>query len=172
MIWDAIGLIVTSSWWLMKCEIERNTTVLIHEKTFANADSKIQASDGINSNKHAIMGRYQLGIKTILSVSFWVSYNPRYYNSFILRISSCIDSRGYDCWNIPNNYKHYCDVMMASQITSLTIVYSIVHSGADQRKHQSSAWLAFVRENSPVSGEFPAQRARNAENVSIWWRHH
>ena len=26
--------------------------------------------------------------------------------------------------------------------------------------------------NSPVAGEFPAQRASNAENVSIWWRHH
>ena len=26
--------------------------------------------------------------------------------------------------------------------------------------------------NSPVTGEFPAQRARNAENISIWWRHH
>ena len=25
---------------------------------------------------------------------------------------------------------------------------------------------------SPTSGEFPAQRASNAENVSIWWRHH
>ena len=25
--------------------------------------------------------------------------------------------------------------------------------------------------NSPVTGEFPAQRASNAENVSIWWRH-
>ena len=24
----------------------------------------------------------------------------------------------------------------------------------------------------PVTGEFPAQRAGNAENVSIWWRHH
>ena len=33
---------------------------------------------------------------------------------------------------------------MASQITSLTIVSSI-YSGADQRKHQSSASLAFVR---------------------------
>ena len=33
---------------------------------------------------------------------------------------------------------------MASQITSLTIVYSIVYSGANQRKHQSSASLAFV----------------------------
>ena len=35
--------------------------------------------------------------------------------------------------------------MMASQITSLTIVYSTVYSGADQRKHQSSVSLAFVR---------------------------
>ena len=34
---------------------------------------------------------------------------------------------------------------MASQITSLTIVYSTVYSVEDQRKHQSSALLAFVR---------------------------
>ena len=42
---------------------------------------------------------------------------------------------------------HYYDVIMttiASQITSLTVVYSIVYSDADQRKHQSSASLAFV----------------------------
>ena len=43
---------------------------------------------------------------------------------------------------------HYGDVIMgaiASQITSLAIVYLTVYSGADQRKHQSSASLAFVR---------------------------
>ena len=44
---------------------------------------------------------------------------------------------------------HHCsDVIMstmASQITSLTIVYSTVYSDADQRKHQSTASLAFVR---------------------------
>ena len=42
---------------------------------------------------------------------------------------------------------HYDDVIMdeiASQITSLTIVYSAVYLDADQRKHQSSASLAFV----------------------------
>ena len=45
-------------------------------------------------------------------------------------------------------YSHYSDVIMgamASQITSLTIVYSTVYSGADQRKLQSSASLTFVR---------------------------
>ena len=57
---------------------------------------------------------------------------------------------------------------MASHITSLTIVYSIVYSDANQRKHQSSASLAFVA----GTGEFPAQMASNAENVSISWRHH
>ena len=43
---------------------------------------------------------------------------------------------------------HYTDVIMttiASQITSLTVVYSTVYPEADQRKHQSSAPLAFVR---------------------------
>ena len=47
---------------------------------------------------------------------------------------------------------------MASQITSLTIVYSTVYSGADQIRHQSSVSLAFVRGihrwpvNSPQKG--------------------
>ena len=43
---------------------------------------------------------------------------------------------------------HYSDIIMdtmASQITSLAIVYSTGYSGADQRKHQSSAWLAGER---------------------------
>ena len=74
-----------------------------------------------------------------------------------------------------NKYFHYSDVKMgsiASPVTSLTIVYSSVCSGTDQRKHQSSASLALCAGNSPETGEFPAQRASYAENVSIWWRHH
>ena len=47
---------------------------------------------------------------------------------------------------------------MASQITRLTIVHSTVYSGTDQRKHESSASLAFGRGihrwpvNSPHKG--------------------
>ena len=44
--------------------------------------------------------------------------------------------------------QHYCDVILGtrtSQITSLTIVYSTFHSGADQIKHQIPASLTFVR---------------------------
>ena len=48
---------------------------------------------------------------------------------------------------------------IASRITRLTIIYSIIQ--------------AQVKENIKlrVTGEFPAQMASNAENVSIWWRH-
>ena len=70
---------------------------------------------------------------------------------------------------------HCNDVIMgaiASQITSLTIVYSTVYSDADQTKHQSSASLAFVRgiHRGPVNSphKWPVTR----ENVSIWRRHH
>ena len=47
--------------------------------------------------------------------------------------------------------------------------------------HSSSRWskktskfraTSLCAGNSPMNGAFPAQRARNAENVSIWWRHH
>ena len=70
---------------------------------------------------------------------------------------------------------HYSNIimnMMASLITGIWIVYSSVCSGADQRKYQSSVSLALCAGNSPVTGEFPAQRVSNAENVSIWWHHH
>ena len=46
------------------------------------------------------------------------------------------------------NIPHCSDVIMGamgSQITSFTIVYTTVYSGADQRKHQSSASLPYVR---------------------------
>ena len=60
---------------------------------------------------------------------------------------------------------------MASQISSLTIVYSTIYSGADQKKKKLHI-TGLCEGNSPVTGEFPTQRASNAENVSILWRHH
>ena len=73
------------------------------------------------------------------------------------------------------NHLHYDDVIMgvmASQMTSLTIVYSTVYSGADQRKHQSSTSLAFVWgiHWGPVNSPHKWPVTRNF--FSIWWRHH
>ena len=82
------------------------------------------------------------------------------YDSFIC-------SNGYSVYVRYRNlviavvHYHYIDVIMgamASQITSLTIVYSTVYSGADHRKHESSAPLAPEKEihrgpvNSPHKG--------------------
>ena len=72
------------------------------------------------------------------------------------------------------NERHYGDVTMgtvASQITSLNIVYSTVYSGADQRNTKAPRHWPLCGEFTGT-GEFPAQRASNAENVSIWRRHH
>ena len=57
--------------------------------------------------------------------------------------------------DMTEHVNHYSDVIISvmSQISCLSIVYSTVCSGADQRKHQSSALLAFVRgiHQSPVN---------------------
>ena len=63
---------------------------------------------------------------------------------------------------------HYSGIIMssmASQITSLKIVYSAVYSGADKKKKICVTGLC--EGNSPVTAEFPAQKASNAENLSI-----
>ena len=60
---------------------------------------------------------------------------------------------------------------IASQITNLTIVYSNVYSDADQLEKTSKLRVTgLCVGNSPGTGEFHAQMASNAENVSIWWR--
>ena len=84
---------------------------------------------------------------------FFIECTPKYpYN---------LDFAMVCCDLLPIDLTHCNDVIMnamASRITSLTIVYSSVDPGADQRKHQSSVPLAFVSEihrwpmNSPHKG--------------------
>ena len=73
---------------------------------------------------------------------------------------------------------HYNDVIMgamASEITSLTIVYSTVYSSLDQRKHQSSASLAFLRgiHRWPVNSphKWPVKRKMFPFDDVIMWYH-
>ena len=70
---------------------------------------------------------------------------------------------------------HYSDVIMgamASQITSLTIIYSTILFRCRWKKTSELRITGLCVGNSPVTGEFPTQRTSNVENVSIWWRHH
>ena len=81
-------------------------------------------------------------------------------------------------WMISRNanvaLRHYDDVIMttmAAQITSLTVVYSTVNSDANQRKHQSSASLAFVQ-GIHRDRWIPCTKGQLRGKCSIWRRHH
>ena len=143
------------------------------------------------------------------NVSIWWSHHVR---TQILETNSA----GLGSSDLRNNYLwiweknmihqrheklHYDDVimtMLASQITSLPVVCSIVYSDVNQRKHQSSASLAFVREihRGPVNfpHKWPVTRkmfpfddvimsnfqtlvmiritATSVINASLQWRHY
>ena len=77
-------------------------------------------------------------------------------------------------YETPLFLRHYNDVIMgamSSQITSLTIVYSRLFR-CRWMKTSKLRVTGLCAGNSPVTSEFPAQRASYAENVSFRWRHH
>ena len=58
--------------------------------------------------------------------------------------------------------------VMASQITGVSIVFQpFVQAQIKENIKAPRHWPL-----RGVTGEFPAQGVSNAENVSIWWRHH
>ena len=80
------------------------------------------------------------------------------------------------CWQVKSTYSDVIMSTVASQITSLMIVYSTTHSGADPREHQSSASLAFVREihRGPVNS--PHKRPVTwkmfpVDDIIMSWQH-
>ena len=82
----------------------------------------------------------------LISHTLWDCRNGNWWNMHNCRQHTAADSGVVNVLHVLKY--HYNDVIMcamASQITSLTIVYSTVYSGTDQRKHQSFAPLAFVR---------------------------
>ena len=133
---------------------------------------------------HIYVKKYEKNEKYVLRVSS-LQTSFLWCQHFVIRHTACNQIKVVIClWHrhvkfnpdkqgITKASSHYNDFMMsamASPITSFVIVHSTVYSGSDQRKHQSSALLAFV--NPLVTSELPTQRASNTENVSIWWRHH
>ena len=61
---------------------------------------------------------------------------------------------------------HYSDVLMGAMAYQITSLTAQIKENIKAPRHRP------CKGNSPVTGEFPAQRASDAENVSIWWRHH
>ena len=75
----------------------------------------------------------------------------------------------------PFNVNNYSDVITSAIASQIIRGFDCLLNRLFRRRSEETSKLRLtgLRErNSPVTGEFPAQRASNAENVSIWWRHH
>ena len=104
--------------------------------------------------------------------SWWVHLRSLDHYHYLLwwhdRAASGPWNRGF---STSINYGDVIRSAMASQITGLSIVYSAGCLGATKKISKLRA-TGLGEGNLSVTGEFLAQRASNAENVSIWWRHH
>ena len=98
------------------------------------------------------------------------------YNIYILRSLGFESSYTFLLSTVlPYSYEHYCDVIMSamtSPITGVSIIITTVCSGADKKNPSKLCVTGLSEGNLPVTREFPAQKASNVENVSIWWCHH
>ena len=132
------------------------------------------------------MNRSFLSLYKRIFIDIWIlgTFSPSFVNFWVFRktrqYSSTVDKSTTLENNVHAHYlsyliNHYNDVIMtviASQITSLTIVNSTIYWRRRSNKESKLRVTGLCAGNWPVTGEFPAQRARNVENVSILWRHH
>ena len=115
----------------------------------------------------------------------WINISPGIYNM----LTSCwqLYCKANRSWAKENTIQqiktftadilfwHRRDIIMstvASQITGVSIVCLTACSGAEQRKYQSSAWLAFVRGIHRWPVDSPHKGPVTQKNYFIWWRHH
>ena len=66
---------------------------------------------------------------------------------------------------------HYSDGIMSAMVSNHWRLKCLPNCLFRHRSKKTSklSITGVCEGNSPMTGEFPAQRARNAENVSIWW---
>ena len=114
-------------------------------------DANTPVTDGFPSQRASNAGMFSIDDVIMILISQVISC---LFNNYF-RLTKKYIKADYHCHYVRGIYqrpvgslrKYYGDVIMgaiASQITSLTTVYSTVYSDADQRKHQRSASLAFV----------------------------
>ena len=88
--------------------------------------------------------------------SQWVWHQARHQLTSFMRYP--LQWRHNECDGVSNHQPHDC-----------------LRNRLFKRKSKKTSKLrvtSFCAVNSPVFGEFPAQRASNTKNISIWWRHH
>ena len=76
----------------------------------------------------------------------------------------------YRCFRTaPFNQKH---AIASSNLVDLYCTRLQIYQLSRSKKTSKLCVTGLCVGKSPVTGEFPAQKASNAENVSIWWRHY
>ena len=141
------NVIIITNWWNIFRVINRRETQRRQKNpiNFLNGDEHLPFA--CKTLQRICIGHHALSFVRLLEqvgvgVSLWICPNVIH----CLTLPSLSITLGGGC--LPKNEeKRYSDVIMgamASQISSLTIVYSPVYSGADQIKHQRSASLASV----------------------------
>ena len=114
----------------------------------------------------------------------WLRKKPRHQQQWYWAISpETFQIQFKKGWNFKyftfnvyaSDFLHYNNVIMcamASQIMNPTIGYWTVYSRRRPKKTLKLRVTGLCARNSPLTGQFAAQMTSNAENVSIWWRHH
>ena len=119
----------------------------------------------VNTREAGDLRRYRPHYDVIVMLKVVVGWFYLYRHSRLLR----------GCWGSIRLPPRCSDVIMspmASPITSFTIVYSTVYSRRRSNKTSKLCVTGLCAGNSPVTSEIPTQWTSNAENVSIWSRHH
>ena len=135
--------------------------VIIVDNTFPKLPHHGKLNNWISSQLVKYFDRILCGRKSVFIVNGWVyvrSFEFSNINAFLgvckyqiqvswvfQTFSVYIQIRNYGTLQATDIYNDAIMSAVASQITGLTIVYPTVYSDGDQRKHQSSASLAFVR---------------------------
>ena len=91
----------------------------------------------------------------MLLVTHWLTHRPSMVDIWI---KTFIAMTSYGLDSVSNHQPRHC---LLSRLF-----------GCRSKKTSKLRVTGLCAENSPETGEFPTQRASNAENVSIWWRHH
>ena len=97
----------------------------------------------------------------------WFSHLP--YIQFMCGVMLNLDS-AYGKWCL--SFFHIFPEWMIYRCRETILLFIKVTSKWARWRLDGLLVIGLYEWNSLVTGEFPSQRASNAENVSIWWRHH
>ena len=106
-------------------------------------------------------------------IIFWIGIHQQLIHWVKTFINACLMPCAVQSQAL--NTKCFSDVIMStitSHITDVSIVYSSVSFRRRSKKTSKFRVTGLCEGNSPMTGEFPAQRSSNAGNVSNSWRHH